>query len=761
MPEKHPLQAKYPDLQKSAPVELSAEQRRRRGEKIPNNPGPKLEAWLSDLERIHTGSGASPERKEAQPQVIERIKKIYHRDYITGTDDDSVIRRLRMDAQNLENQGHGMVDDHMQRVDDAVIEQTRETIQQDQERSLDAWVDYLTSEGALYPMWFKYYVFRNIVKLAAFDKEKGEFPKRSKSTTAPFPDINREALAYMEDSLAKHYGLKNLDPNNPETEIDPQMKELLDKDANFASLYKRAIDYAAPKTIENLDVTDGVWIKFDQTADPELGKKLANSLHGHSTGWCVAGEGTASSYLKKGDFYVYYTASEDGQYSVPRLAIAMNGSGSTATFTDEIRGIENDQNIEGDLVPIARSKMEEINPEDAKRYDKKAEDMRRLTDIYTRHKRGEELSKEDLRFIYEIDGPIEGFGYQKDPRIQKITNGRDVKNDLSYLLDVPADKISTTKEEALKGGIEYHYGNLSLLSLTSAEGLTLPTSIGGSLNLHSLTSAEGLTLPTSIGGDLYLRSLTTAEGLQLPQRIAGNLDLESLTTAEGLTLPTSFGGSLNLRSLTSAEGLELPDSIGGYLDLHSLTSAEGLTLPTSIGGDLSLYCLTSAEGLTLPTSIGGGLYLNKLTSAEGLTLPTGIGGYLYLNSLTSAEGLELPDSIDGNLNLESLTTAEGLTLPTSIGGNLNLDSLTSAEGLTLPTGIGGGLNLSSLTSAEGLELPDSIGGYLNLSGLTSAEGLQLPDSIGSYLDLSSLTSAERNQLRAQRPDLADKIHPKD
>ena len=50
-------------------------------------------------------------------------------------------------------------------------------------------------------------------------------------------------------------------------------------------------------------------------------------------------------------------------------------------------------------------------------------------------------------------------------------------------------------------------GDLNLRSLTSAEGLTLPESVGGSLYLNSLTSAEGLTLPQSVGGSLKLRSL--------------------------------------------------------------------------------------------------------------------------------------------------------------------------------------------------------------------------------------------------------------
>ncbi|QQR82699.1 hypothetical protein IPJ70_01120 [Candidatus Campbellbacteria bacterium] len=178
---------------------------------------------------------------------------------------------------------------------------------------------------------------------------------------------------------------------------------------------------------------------------------------------------------------------------------------------------------------------------------------------------------------------------------------------------------------------------LDLESLTSAEGLILPQSIGGYLNLGDLTSAEGLTLPHSIGGGLFLDNLTSAEGLILPHTIDGGLNLENLTSAEGLTLPRTIGGYLSLDNLTSAEGLILPHTIDGGLNLENLTSAEGLTLPHSIGGFLDLGSLTSAEGLILPHTIGGDLYLDRLTSAEGLTLPHSIGGSLYLSKLTSTE----------------------------------------------------------------------------------------------------------------------------
>jgi len=323
---------------------------------------------------------------------------------------------------------------------------------------------------------------------------------------------------------------------------------------------------------------------------------------------------------------------------------------------------------------------------------------------------------------------------------------------------VPELVEALKKQKREKSGAEFHReGNLDLSHLTSAEGLTLPESVGGHLDLSHLTSAEGLTLPQSVGGDLNLESLTSVEGLILPQSVGGDLYLNALTTAEGLTLPQSVGGSLYLNDLTTAEGLTLPQSVGGGLYLHSLTLAEGLTLPQSVGGDLDLNALTTAEGLTLPQSVGGYLDLSALTTAEGLTLPQSVGGDLDLNALTTAEGLTMPQSVGRDLDLNALTTAEGLILPESVGGGLYLNDLTTAEGLTLPQSVSGGLYLESLTTAEGLTMPQLVGGGLNLTSLTSGQGLTLPQSVGGYLDLRSLTTAERLKLIERYPQIRDKI----
>ncbi len=75
--------------------------------------------------------------------------------------------------------------------------------------------------------------------------------------------------------------------------------------------------------------------------------------------------------------------------------------------------------------------------------------------------------------------------------------------------------------------------------------------------------------------------------------------------------------------------------------------------------------------------------------------------------------------------------------------------------------VNGGLVLGGLESAKHLILPQTFTGSLVLNGLKSAEDLTLPTTITGTLYLAGLTSAERNAIRAQRPDLADKIWPED
>ena len=428
-------------------------------------------------------------------------------------------------------------------------------------------------------MWAKYFVIRSMVKLSSYDKEKKAFGNRRKDTVSPFPDLNREALAYVIDILHKKAKQESieLDENNPE------LQKLIESE-NFGKLYAYAIEQVTPTEVNELMLTEGEWRKYSQGSDH---MPLVESIQGHGTGWCTAGESTAKTQLQGGDFHVYYSIDKQGNYTIPRTAIRMQGS-----QIGEVRGIAPDQNLDPYMGKIVDEKLSEFP--DKEKYKKKTADMNTLTLIERKQSKGEELTKEDLSFLYELDSRIEGFGYRRDPRIEELREARNIKEDLVSITGFKAWEISTEEEEALSGGIKFHYGDLDLGHLEFAVGLEFPETINGNLDLGSLESAEGLKLPKTLNGDLNLCSLQSAEGLELPKTINGSLNLFGLQSAKGLKLPENING-LDLGNLESAEDLKLPETINGYLNLFSLQSAEGLKLPETINGDLYLRSLKDDE----------------------------------------------------------------------------------------------------------------------------------------------------------------------
>ncbi|MDP3955652.1 MAG: hypothetical protein Q8Q18_00190 [bacterium] len=652
--EKHFLE-KYKTQNKPEVKKAAERKEKRTGEKgIYQDRSLRIQAYIERLENVFL----NPDPK-VRKRNIELLKPAIY--------ENTLIKPQDFPESHFEFHKQQLVDRGIPReqVEENFDAEQREQeigrVIESQKMSLDSWIDYLTGDDCKdYHADVKYFAIEGVLKLGTFDTEKYSFNKRKPTNTAPFAEIDHEALPKVLGAVeAKNYG----------ESTDAYSKDLLaliDKGNSFGDMYAltmRELDQKAEKS-DLLHIVDGKWKVFNKNSDPQ---ELVNALAGKRSNLCIANIGDATTYLDQGTVEVYFSYNRAKQLTSPRIAIVYDEEKGGVY---EVRGTYNknedtDPDIEESGILMERLK----DLPNGESFAKKDADMKKVTEIYKKcfsvdRKTKEKsalnptLTKKELQFLYEINGNIEGFGYQKDPRIAELREGRNVKDDLSFVLGVPKEQISTTQNEALSGNIVFHYGNLDLFSRTDAKGITLPQSIGGYLNLFSLRTAEGLTLPQSIGGYLNLNGLTTAEGLTLPQSIGGDLDLSSLTTAEGLTLPQSIGGSIHLSSLRTAEGLTLPQSIAGDLNLNSLKSAEGLTLPQSIGGDLNHYSLESAEGLTLPQSIGG---------------------YLYLNNLTDAEGLALPQSIGGGLNLENLTNAEGLILPQSIGGDLYLNNLTDAK----------------------------------------------------------------------------------
>ena len=671
-------------------------------------------AWLDMISKVYTNlhnsdrvlkaSNVSDKKRERLLKYFERLEELHNRVSETkSVNGEKLLKSFYYDLyvikpENIpdayfQNQvrlarerGYGnieLTEEDKRRMTEEVID--------DQKKSLDKWIEYFLydEESKSYEMWEKFWVFQELQNLGKYDKETGKFSKRDKSTVYPFPPVEREyiftTLKLMEDFLK-------------DKKSEEDIKQALST-GNFKLLYEYVIRQSFLKGEHQGNSTDGKWIKYEQGSDYNI---LRNSLQGYYTGWCTAaGENFAKSQLAGGDFYVYYSLDKNGEAKVPRIAIRMDGKDKIG----EIRGIADNQNMEPEMMSILEEKLKEFPDKD--KYLKKENDMKLLTLIDKKVNDNIDLTLEELKFLYEIDGQIIGFGYGKDPRIEEIKRKRNERRDYSLIFNVKEEEVALFKEEWLNNPEKFKVllDNIYLDSLTSTDGLVLPQHVDGNIGLHYLTSAEGLVLPQYVGSTIDLHYLTSAEGLVLPQHVGNSIDLHSLTSAEGLVLPESIGGDIYLNSLTSAEGLVLPKYVGGFIDLSSLASAEGLVLPESIGGDIYLNSLTSAEGLVLPQYVGRNIGLYSLTNAEGLVLPESIGGSIDLDNLDSAEGLVLPESIGRNISLNSLTNAEGLVFPESIGDDIYLNSLTSAEGLVLPKHVGGNIKLWSLANAEGLVLP--------------------------------------------------------
>lgn len=65
--------------------------------------------------------------------------------------------------------------------------------------------------------------------------------------------------------------------------------------------------------------------------------------------------------------------------------------------------------------------------------------MKHVTKIENKIKEKQELTAGDLIFLYEIDSPIEGFGYEKYPRIQELRSQRNPEEDMPVVFGCTPD----------------------------------------------------------------------------------------------------------------------------------------------------------------------------------------------------------------------------------------------------------------------------------------------------------------------------------
>ena len=379
-----------------------------------------------------------------------------------------------------------------------------------QKSSLDKWLDYLMRDDISYPMWARYWAFQGMVRLGFYDYEKHSFGTRTKKTLAPFPRLDEEALKGAMDSILSYYS---------GTIVDDEELNKLVKQGNFGKIYSRFLWNNELKVKEeNKMVDNGIWKKYNQGSNY---KKLQSDIDGKFTFWCIEEESIAFDYLSVGDVYIYYTKDSEGNYTMPRVAVVTEYDEVT-----EIRGISDaSQNVESEFLDVVKDKLKEFKHD--KKFDLMLSDMEYLKKIVSKNSEGEELSKEDLRFLYEIDGEINCFGKSKDADILKLKKDRDKKSDYGKIYGCPREMVGICPEDLEKKTYVY-VGNIEINSEELSTDFNCPAIVLGNFEAPYLTTSKGLDNLSIVGGNLVISRIEDTKSLNNLKVVSGDLYAGSL-----------------------------------------------------------------------------------------------------------------------------------------------------------------------------------------------------------------------------------------
>ena len=335
-----------------------------------------------------------------------------------------------------------------------------------QRQSITSWTNYLGDKNCPYPLWFKVYAFDGISKMSnALNLDDADYNRRDNTTALSFPKLNAEILAKVYRQINDFYGVDK--ENWLAQHSDDEKLVSLVKSANFPKLYaKELVDTKVIiKTPERTEDVHGDWFEY------KLGDEEEIASLAEGTRWCVVDPNVAHNYLTYGqysnpeeddDYDQDYEDDEDwedddikvedpeAKFIIFRLedpnspgVFASNGSASIRLDPDgivaEVSGLNDGQAVEDALVPIVKEKA--LSLPGGEKYLQKFDDKQTLIKLDNKMKEGEDLTKEELSFLYELDRPIATLDTynEEDPRIPELKE----KYGIEYALEkgVDANKL--------------------------------------------------------------------------------------------------------------------------------------------------------------------------------------------------------------------------------------------------------------------------------------------------------------------------------
>ena len=543
-------------------VNSSFEKARKQKEKLPGKNNERRNfAYLSRLDNMIEEHGDALEQKLWAASAENLVM-----DY-----EDIPDAYWRQQEQILRDNGQG------RELSRGEKETLAEDLIEKQRESINTWSNYLGDKDCPYPLWFKVYAFDGVSKMGLINKETKEFEKRDKSTVASFPILNPEVLAKVYRNINEFYGVDKKDwlAQHPD---DEKLVSLV-KSGNFPKLYAKELFETKTiiKTPEKPEDIEGDWFTYQLGDEDELAKAA------EGTGWCIADPNVAHNYLSYGNYYAgndnYWEEDEDdseednqnsskAKFIIFKLkapnspdGYSTNGVASIRLDPDgkvaEVSGLDDGQALEDSLVQTVKEKV--LSLPGGKEFLQKFEDKQTLINLDHKLQKGEDLTKEELSFLYELDRPIATLDTynNQDPRITELKE----KYGIEYALEkgVDANKLVSSLDS---GHIAYHLDNLlehgadidnivsNLDSGHIAYHLDILLKYGADIDVNKLVS--NLDLDSIICNlDTLLRN-----GADI-HNIVSNLDLDPYNIVYNLDTLLEHGADIDVNKLVSS--LELYD----------------------------------------------------------------------------------------------------------------------------------------------------------------------------------------------------------
>lgn len=589
-----------------------------------------------------------------------------------------------------------------------------------QRTGAESWANYLEQTGNQYPTWFKIYAWDGMSRMGKFNKSKGTFDERDKTTVAPYPQLNPAALAKVHTLLTKHLeseqetlgrikqlkkkkqaagheihrkgGAPNLAGQYLTEEEEAELRELKARPRvvtgkDFNELYSKMLldQKAIIPTPENPEDVKGKWHTYTSN-DIE---KITQASEG--TPWCIAGEDAAAMYTRDGgEFHLFHlTDSETGEES-PTACASIRMSGG---LVDEISGLKGDskQYVEDALVPTVESMVKTLPG--GERYLRAFADKQLLIAMDRKFVAGDDFTVEELEFLYELNRKIEYIDtYAHDPRPKQFREQYHSRNE-----EILRQKYSSIDVHVL---MTEQPNSMKSIDQLAREGVSGPVLLG---RIHQYSIPENLDTLVAAGNDIAaivgrMNGAAIIENIERLESLGATIDIDAAiadtddqTVAAHLPMLLARGSKLDVnefeRSLTSYTRMKFIGNLvdaGAKIDLDTLVERNGpqgavnnLDEVARVGAaydtdELVQQLHDPAEVLrNIDTLLRHGADPNKMVKRFTMSLPVAIAGNLQKLKDAGAT-IDIEDTVN---RLESYEKAQYLKKLREFGATIDSDQL--------------------------------------------------------------------------------------